>query len=265
MDNKITEQPSHYDHLEQMSVAELLQHINDEDALVAEAVRKALPQIEALVEAIEPRMKRGGRLFYVGAGTSGRLGVLDASELPPTFGVPDTWVIGIIAGGERALRHAVEKAEDITEKGWEDVQVYHPTADDTVIGIAASGTTPYVVGAVREAHRNGLLTGCITSNPDTPLAQAAEYPIETIVGPEFVTGSSRMKSGTAQKMVLNMISTSLMIRLGRVEGNRMVKMQLTNAKLVDRGTRMLQESLGLSYDEAQQRLLDAGSVDAALK
>ena len=265
MDNKITEQPSHYDHLERMSVAELLQHINDEDALVAEAVRKALPQIEALVEAIEPRMKRGGRLFYVGAGTSGRLGVLDASELPPTFGVPDTWVIGIIAGGERALRHAVEKAEDITEKGWEDVQAHHPTTDDTVIGIAASGTTPYVVGAVREAHRNGLLTGCITSNPNTPLAQAAEYSIETIVGPEFVTGSSRMKSGTAQKMVLNMISTSLMIRLGRVEGNRMVKMQLTNAKLVDRGTRMLQDSLGLSYEEAKQRLLDAGSVDKALK
>jgi N-acetylmuramic acid 6-phosphate etherase len=265
VDNKITEQPSHYDHLEQMSVAELLQHINDEDALVAEAVRKALPQIEALVEAIEPRMKRGGRLFYVGAGTSGRLGVLDASELPPTFGVPDTWVIGIIAGGERALRHAVEKAEDITEKGWEDVQTYHPTTDDTVIGIAASGKTPYVIGAVREARRNGLLTGCITSNPNTPLAQAAEYSIETIVGPEFVTGSSRMKSGTAQKMVLNMISTSLMIRLGRVKGNRMVKMQLTNAKLVDRGTRMLQDSLGLSYEEAKQRLLDAGSVDKALK
>ena len=265
MDNKITEQPSHYDHLEQMSVAELLQHINDEDALVAEAVRKALPQIEALVEAIEPRMKRGGRLFYVGAGTSGRLGVLDASELPPTFGVPDTWVIGIIAGGEKALRHAVEKAEDIIEKGWEDVQAYHPTTDDTVIGIAASGTTPYVIGAVSEARKNGLLTGCITSNPNTPLAQAAEYPIETIVGPEFVTGSSRMKSGTAQKMVLNMISTSLMIRLGRVKGNRMVKMQLTNAKLVDRGTRMLQDSLGLSYEEAQQRLLDAGSVDKALK
>lgn len=263
--SKITEQPSHYDHLERMSVAELLQHINDEDALVAEAVRKVLPQIEALVEAIEPRMKRGGRLFYVGAGTSGRLGVLDASELPPTFGVPDTWVIGIIAGGERALRHAVEKAEDIIEKGWEDVQTYHPTTDDTVIGIAASGTTPYVIGAVREARRNGLLTGCITSNPNTPLAQAAEYSIETIVGPEFVTGSSRMKSGTAQKMVLNMISTSLMIRLGRVKGNRMVKMQLTNAKLVDRGTRMLQDSLGLSYEEAQQRLLDAGSVDKALK
>ena len=265
MDKRITEQPSHYDHLERMSVAELLQHINDEDMLVAEAVRRAIPQIEALVEAIEPRMRRGGRLFYVGAGTSGRLGVLDASELPPTFGVPDTWVVGIIAGGEKALRHAVEKAEDIIEKGWEDVQTYHPTTDDTVIGIAASGTTPYVIGAVREARRNGLLTGCITSNPNTPLAQAAEYSIETIVGPEFVTGSSRMKSGTAQKMVLNMISTSLMIRLGRVKGNRMVKMQLTNAKLVDRGTRMLQDSLGLSYEEAQQRLLDAGSVDKALK
>ncbi len=262
--SKITEQPSRYDHLEQMSVAELLQHINDEDVLVAEAVRKAIPQIQALVEAIEPRMKRGGRLFYVGAGTSGRLGVLDASELPPTFGVPDSWVIGIIAGGERALRHAVEKAEDIIEKGWEDLQAYQPTADDTVIGIAASGTTPYVIGAVSEARKNGLLTGCITSNPHSPLAEAAEYPIETIVGPEFVTGSSRMKSGTAQKMVLNMISTSLMIRLGRVEGNRMVKMQLTNAKLVDRGTRMLQDSLGLSYEEAQQRLLDAGSVDKAL-
>lgn len=265
MDKRITEQSSHYDHLERMSVGELLQHINDEDMLVAEAVRKAIPQIEALVAAIEPRMKRGGRLFYVGAGTSGRLGVLDASELPPTFGVPDTWVMGIIAGGEKALRHAVEKAEDIIEKGWEDVQTYHPTTDDTVIGIAASGTTPYVIGAVREARRNGLLTGCITSNPNTPLAQAAEYSIETIVGPEFVTGSSRMKSGTAQKMVLNMISTSLMIRLGRVKGNRMVKMQLTNAKLVDRGTRMLQDSLGLSYEEAQQRLLDAGSVDKALK
>lgn len=265
MDKRITEQPSHYDHLERMSVGELLQHINDEDMLVAEAVRRAIPQIEALVEAIEPRMRRGGRLFYVGAGTSGRLGVLDASELPPTFGVPDTWVVGIIAGGEKALRHAVEKAEDIIEKGWEDVQTYHPTTDDTVIGIAASGTTPYVIGAVREARRNGLLTGCITSNPNTPLAQAAEYSIETIVGPEFVTGSSRMKSGTAQKMVLNMISTSLMIRLGRVKGNRMVKMQLTNAKLVDRGTRMLQDSLGLSYEEAQQRLLDAGSVDKALK
>lgn len=261
--DKITEQPSHYDHLEQMSVGELLQHINEEDALVAEVVRKALPQIETFVTAIEPRMKRGGRLFYIGAGTSGRLGVLDASELPPTFGVSDVWVIGVIAGGDKALRHAVEHAEDIAEQGWKDLQAYHPTEDDTVLGIAASGTTPYVVDAIRQARRNGLLTGCITSNPNTPLAQEAEFPIETIVGPEFVTGSSRMKSGTAQKMVLNMISTSLMIRLGRVEGNRMVKMQLTNAKLVDRGTRMLQDMLGLSYDEAQERLLEAGSVDNA--
>ena len=264
MMEKITEQPSHYDHLEQMPVAELLQHINDEDALVAEAVRKSLSQIEALVKAVEARMKRGGRLFYVGAGTSGRLGVLDASELPPTFGVPDTWVVGIIAGGDKALRHAVEHAEDIAEQGWKDLLAYHPTADDTVLGIAASGTTPYVVDAVREARRNGLLTGCITSNPDTLLAQEAEFPIETIVGPEFVTGSSRMKSGTAQKMVLNMISTTLMIRLGRVQGNRMVNMQLTNDKLIDRGTRMLQESLGLNYDEARERLLDSGSVTDAL-
>ncbi|MBQ9650251.1 MAG: N-acetylmuramic acid 6-phosphate etherase [Prevotella sp.] len=262
--DKITEQPSHYDHLEQMSVAELLQHINDEDLRVAEAVQRAIPQIKALVEAIEPRMKRGGRLFYVGAGTSGRLGVLDASELPPTFGVPDNWVIGVIAGGDKALRHAVEKAEDIAEEGWKDLLAYQPTTDDTVLGIAASGTTPYVVGAVRQARENGLLTGCITSNPHTPLAEAAAYPIETIVGPEFVTGSSRMKSGTAQKMVLNMISTSLMIRLGRVEGNRMVNMQLTNDKLIDRGTRMLQESLGLDYDEARQRLLEAGSVNDCL-
>ena len=263
--DKITEQHSHYDNLEKMSVGELLQHINEEDALVAEAVHKVLPEIQALVEAIEPRMKQGGRLFYVGAGTSGRLGVLDASELPPTFGLPPDIVIGIIAGGDRALRHAVEKAEDFPEQGWQDLLKFSPTKLDTVLGIAASGTTPYVVGAVSEAKKNGLLTGCITSNPNTPLAAACDHPIETIVGPEFVTGSSRMKSGTAQKMVLNMISTSLMIRLGRVEGNRMVKMQLTNAKLVDRGTRMIQESLGLSYDEAQERLLEEGSVDKVLK
>ena len=263
-ENRITEQPSHYDHLEQMSVGELLQHINEEDMLVAEAVHKAMPQIQALVEALEPRMKRGGRLFYVGAGTSGRLGVLDASELPPTFGVTEDRVIGLIAGGDKALRHAVEKAEDFPEKGWQDLLPFHPAADDSVLGIAASGTTPYVIGAVTEARKNGLLTGCITSNPNSPLAAAAEFPIETIVGPEFVTGSSRMKSGTAQKMVLNMISTSLMIRLGRVKGNRMVKMQLTNAKLVDRGTRMIQESLGLSYEEAQERLLEEGSVAGVL-
>ncbi len=261
---KITEQPSHFDHLEQMSVLEILNHINEEDALVAEAVRRVIPQIQAMVEAIVPRMKRGGRLFYIGAGTSGRLGILDASELPPTFGIPETWVVGIIAGGDRALRHAVERAEDIAEQGWRDLQAYHPTADDTVLGIAASGTTPYVVGAVSMARQHGLLTGGITNNLNTPLAKAADYAIETVVGPEFVTGSTRMKSGTAQKMILNMISTTLMICLGRIRGNRMVNMQLTNAKLIDRGTRMLQESLGLSYDEAQRRLLAAGSVEKAL-
>ena len=265
MTDRITEQSSHFDHLEQMSVSELLQYINEEDSLVAEAVRKAIPQIKAFVEAVEPRMKRGGRLFYIGAGTSGRLGVLDASELPPTFGVSSDWVVGIIAGGDEALRRAVENAEDSTENGWRDLQAHHPTKEDTVLGIAASGTTPYVIGTIRQAGENGLLTGCITSNPNSPLAAVSDYPIETIVGPEFVTGSSRMKSGTAQKMVLNMISTTLMIRMGRVQGNRMVKMQLTNAKLVDRGTRMLQEMLGLSYNEAQERLLDAGSVDSALK
>ena len=268
-EDKITEQPSRYDHLEQMPIAELLQHINEEDALVAEAVQKALPQIEALVEAIEPRMKRGGRLFYVGAGTSGRLGVLDASELPPTFGVPADWVVGIIAGGDEALRCAVEKAEDDAEQGWRDLSAVllrrsSDSSNDSVIGIAASGTTPYVIGAVSEARKHGLLTGCITSNPHTPLADAVDYPVETIVGPEFVTGSSRMKSGTAQKMVLNMISTTLMIRMGRVEGNRMVKMQLTNAKLVDRGTRMIQETLGIPYDEAERLLLQTGSVDRVL-
>ena len=263
--DKITEQPSRFDHLEEMTVAELLQHINEEDYRVAEAVKRAIPQIEPFVEALEERMKKGGRLFYIGAGTSGRLGVLDASELPPTFGVSDTKVIGIIAGGDRALRHAVEKAEDITDQGWKDLQAHEPTNKDTVLGIAASGSTPYVVGAIKLAKENGLLTGCITSNLNTPLAQASDYPIETIVGPEFVTGSSRMKSGTAQKMVLNMISTTLMIRMGRVRGNRMVRMQLKNAKLVDRGTRMLQEFLGLDYEEAQHRLLDAGSVDSVLR
>ena len=206
--DKITEQPSHYDHLERMSVGELLRHINDEDRLVAEAVRKVIPAVEAFVEAVEPRMKRGGRLFYVGAGTSGRLGVLDASELPPTFGLSPDIVIGIIAGGDKALRSAVEKAEDFPERGWQDLLTFSPTPMDTVLGIAASGTTPYVVGAVSEARKNGLLTGCITSNPGTPLAAASEHPIETIVGPEFVTGSSRMKSGTAQKMVLTVHAPS---------------------------------------------------------
>ena len=262
--DKITEQPSHYDHLEQMSVGELLQHINEEDALVAEAVHKALPQIEALVKAVEPRMKRGGRLFYIGAGTSGRLGVLDASELPPTFGVPAAWVVGIIAGGDKALRHAVERAEDIAEQGWKDLQTYCPTADDIVLGIAASGTTPYVIGALRDARANGCLTAAITSNPGAPVSEAAEISIEMIVGPEYVTGSSRMKSGTGQKLICNMISTSVMIQMGRVKGNKMVNMQLTNQKLVDRGTRWLVEELKLSYDEAKRLLLLHGSVKKAI-
>ena len=264
-EDKITESPSLYRHLENKSVGELLKDINDEDHKVAEAVRKALPQIEALVTEAEKRMKKGGRVFYTGAGTSGRLGVLDASELPPTFWVLPTLVIGLIAGGDTALRNAVENAEDKTTQGWEDLQQFQPTPLDTLIGIAASGTTPYVIGAITEARAHGLLTGCITSNPSTPLAEVSEYPIETIVGPEFVTGSSRMKSGTAQKMVLNMISTTLMIRMGRVRDNRMVNMQLTNAKLVDRGTHMIQEQTGLSYEDAREQLLKAGSVSKALK
>ena len=263
--DKITEQPSRYAHLDKMSVAEILYAINDEDRLVAEAIRKAMPQILNLVEKAEVRMKNGGRIFYVGAGTSGRLGVLDASELPPTFGVSADLVIGIIAGGDAALRTAVEKAEDITEKGWEDLLVHHPTQHDVVIGIAASGTTPYVIGAVTRARENGLLTGCITSNPCSPLAQVCECPIETIVGPEFLTGSSRMKSGTAQKMVLNMISTCLMIRMGRVQGNQMVNMQLTNEKLIDRGIRMIRASIAISEKEARDLLLKHGSVQKVLE
>ena len=263
--DKITEQPSRYEQLDKMSVAEILYAINDEDRLVAEAVRKAMPQILNLVEKAEVRMKNGGRIFYVGAGTSGRLGVLDASELPPTFGVSPDLVIGIIAGGDAALRTAVEKAEDITEKGWEDLLVHHPTHHDVVIGIAASGTTPYVIGAVTRARENGLLTGCITSNPHSPLAQVSECPIETIVGPEFLTGSSRMKSGTAQKMVLNMISTCLMIRMGRVQGNQMVNMQLTNDKLIERGIRMIRASIAISEKEARDLLLKHGSVQKVLE
>lgn len=263
--DKITEQPSRYEQLDKMSVAEILYAINEEDHLVAEAVRKAMPQIQNLVEKAEVKMKNGGRIFYVGAGTSGRLGVLDASELPPTFGVSPDLVIGLIAGGDAALRTAVEKAEDIVEKGWEDLLVHHPTHHDVVIGIAASGTTPYVIGAVTRARENGLLTGCITSNPHSPLAQVSECPIETIVGPEFLTGSSRMKSGTAQKMVLNMISTCLMIRMGRVQGNQMVNMQLTNDKLIERGIRMIRASIAISEKEARDLLLKHGSVQKVLE
>ncbi|MDR2680736.1 MAG: N-acetylmuramic acid 6-phosphate etherase [Tannerella sp.] len=261
---KITEEPSLYDNLEKKSVRELLECMNEEDRKVAVAVREAIPRIEELVERIVVRMRRGGRIFYIGAGTSGRLGVLDASEVPPTFGMPPAWIIGLIAGGDKALRLPVEKAEDDPEKGWQELVGYHINNNDTVIGIAASGTTPYVSGALRAARAHGILTGCITANPGSPVAAEADIPVEIIVGPEFVTGSSRMKSGTAQKMVLNMISTSVMIKLGRVEGNRMVNMQLTNQKLIDRGTRMIVGKLGIDYEHAKSLLTLHGSVKKAL-
>lgn len=261
---KISEQPSLYDNLEQKSVHEILTEINAEDHKVADAVQRAIPQIEQLVTRIVSRMKRGGRIFYIGAGTSGRLGVLDASEVPPTFGMEPTWVIGIIAGGDRALRNPVENAEDDTAQGWNDLLAHGVNERDTVIGIAASGTTPYVVVALKQARAAGCLTAAITSNPGAPVCEAAEIPIEVVVGPEYVTGSSRMKSGSGQKMVCNMITTSVMIRLGRVKGNKMVNMQLTNAKLIDRGTRMLVEELDLPYEEARRLLLLHGSVQAAI-
>ena len=261
---KISEQPSLYDNLEKKPVGEILRDINNEDKKVALAVEKALPQIERLVTRIVSRMKRGGRIFYMGAGTSGRLGVLDASEIPPTFGMDPSWVIGIIAGGDTALRNAVENAEDDTEQGWRDLQKFNISELDTVIGIAASGTTPYVIGALEECRRHGILTAAISSNPDSPVGCAADISIEMVVGPEYVTGSSRMKSGTGQKMICNMITTSVMIKMGRVKGNRMVNMQLTNAKLIDRGTRMVVDELGLGYDDARRLLLMHGSVKAAV-
>jgi N-acetylmuramic acid 6-phosphate etherase len=253
-----------YDHLDKMSVHELLTHINDEDKKVPLVVEKAIPQIEKLVEAIVARMKRGGRIFYMGAGTSGRLGVLDASEIPPTYGMPNTLVIGLIAGGETALRNPVENAEDNMKKGWEELQEFQVNDKDTVIGIAASGTTPYVIGALKNCQENGILTASISCNPDSPISQHADVVIEAIVGPEFVTGSTRMKSGTAQKLILNMITTTVMIRLGRVKGNRMVNMQLSNKKLIDRGTRMIMDETKLTYDTAQHLLLLHGSVKKAI-
>ncbi|KAA6348731.1 N-acetylmuramic acid 6-phosphate etherase [termite gut metagenome] len=262
---KITEQPSPYNDLEKKSVRELLEVINAEDQKVAFAVQKVIPHIEKLVNQIVPRMKQGGRLFYMGAGTSGRLGVLDASEIPPTFGMPPTLVIGLIAGGDTALRNPVENAEDDTERGWQELVEHNITNRDTVIGIAASGTTPYVIGALHAAREHGILTGCITSNPDSPMAAEADIPIEMIVGPEFITGSSRMKSGTGQKMILNMLTTAVMIQLGRVKGNRMINMQLSNQKLVDRGTRMIIEELGLEYEQAKALLLMHGSVKEAVE
>ena len=260
---KISEQESLYDNLEKKSVREILTDINQEDHKVADAVQKAIPQIEELVTRIVPRMRQGGRIFYMGAGTSGRLGVLDASEIPPTFGMSPGWIIGVIAGGDVALRNAVENAEDDTEQGWKDLQEYNVNERDTIIGIAASGTTPYVIGALRDARAHGCLTAAITSNPDAPISEAAEIAIEMIVGPEYVPGSSRMKSGTGQKLICNMISTSVMIQMGRVKGNKMVNMQLTNQKLIDRGTRWLVESLGLPSDDAKRLLLLHGSVKKA--
>ena len=262
---KISEQSSLYNDLEKKSVLEILTDINTEDHKVADAVQKAIPQIEKLVTGIVERMKRGGRIFYMGAGTSGRLGVLDASEVPPTFGMPPTVIIGIIAGGDKALRTPVEGAEDDTEQGWRDLEQYNPTPLDTVVGIAASGTTPYVVGVLRKARENGLLTASISSNYNSPAAAEAEIAIETVVGSEFVTGSSRMKSGTAQKLVCNMITTTAMIGIGRVKGNKMVNMQLSNKKLVDRGTRMIVELLGVPYEQAQHLLLLYGSVQRAVE
>ncbi|MFW6226488.1 MAG: N-acetylmuramic acid 6-phosphate etherase [Bacteroidota bacterium] len=261
----ITESASEFENLEKMTVKELTESINKEDAKVHLAVKESLPQITRLIELTLSRMREGGRIFYLGAGTSGRLGVLDASELPPTFGVPDTMVIGLIAGGDIALRKAVESAEDDPEMAWKEIQQREVSPLDTVIGIAASGSTPYVVGGIKRARENGLLTGCITCNPGSQVAQAAEYPIEVIVGPEFITGSTRLKAGTAQKMVLNMITTTLMIKMGRVKGNKMVNMQLTNQKLVKRGTRMIMEETGLDEKSAQENLLKFGSVKKALE
>lgn len=261
---KVTESSSLYENLDQMSVKELLTGINNEDAKVHLAVQKEIPKIEKLVELLVDRIKSGGRLFYLGAGTSGRLGILDASEIPPTFGMPHGIVIGLIAGGDTAIRKAVESAEDKWHGGWEDLQEYNITKKDTIVGIAASGGTPYVIGALKDANENGLLTACITCNPDSEIAKAANIAIEPVVGPEFLTGSTRMKAGTAQKMVLNMITTSLMIKLGRVKGNKMVDMQLTNKKLVERGSKMIVDELGIEKDEARRLLLLHGSVRAVL-
>lgn len=261
MFEKITEKPSPYRHLEKMSVTEILTHINEEDKTVPYAVAKAIPEIDKLIHAIVDRMLAGGRLFYIGSGTSGRLGIVDASECPPTYGVPPDLVIALISGGDSAIRKAVEFAEDSREQGWKDLQKYHINDKDIVIGIAASGTTPYVIGALEKCRKEGILTGCITCNPGAPVTLHADFPIVVVVGPEFITGSTRMKSGTAQKLVLNMISTTVMIQLGRVEDNKMVHMQLSNEKLVDRGVQMVMEQTGINdYNQAKSLLLSLGSV-----
>lgn len=263
---KVTEQASTYRHLEHMSILELLENINQEDQIVPDAVKKAIPQIEKLVAAISDKMLAGGRLFYIGAGTSGRLGIVDASECPPSFGVDYGLVIGIIAGGEKAITQAVEFAEDSTENGWNDLQKHFISDKDVVVGLAASGTTPYVISALKECRKRGIITGSISCNPNSPVSDDADFPVEVVVGPEFITGSTRMKSGTAQKLVLNMISSSVMIQLGRVEDNKMVNMQLSNVKLVDRGVKMVMDRLSLSdYEKAKDLLLKHGSVKKAVE
>jgi N-acetylmuramic acid 6-phosphate etherase len=261
---KTTEQASKHDHLEKMSVKELLFNINQEDQTVPLAVEKALPQIELLVTELVAKMKNSGRIFYIGAGTSGRLGIVDASECPPTFGVPFDLVNGIIAGGDHAIRRAVENAEDNATQAWIDLQAHQINENDVVIGIAASGTTPYVIGGLEMCNQHKILTGCITCNEGSPLSKTAQFPIEVVVGPEFVTGSSRMKAGTAQKLVLNMISTTAMIQLGKVKGNKMVDMQLSNKKLVDRGVKMIMGEIPVSYEEAAELLAKQGSVRKAV-
>jgi N-acetylmuramic acid 6-phosphate etherase len=262
--DRITEKDSNYDGLDSMPIAELLANINREDQTVPQAIAKIIPEISAFVEATLMRMKQGGRLFYLGAGTSGRLGIVDASECPPTFGVDQGVVVGLIAGGDAAIRKAVEGAEDDRQAGWKDLENHHLSKLDTVVGIAASGTTPYVLGAIEYCNEKGVLTGGITCNPGSPLASTAKHAMVAIVGPEFVTGSTRMKSGTAQKLILNMISTSLMIGLGHVKGNKMVDMQLSNAKLVERGARMVANQTGVSIDEGRELLLKLGSVRKAV-
>ncbi len=266
MTKKTTEQSSLYNDLEKMSTLELLTNINNEDKKVPAAIEKVLPEIETLVDLIVEQIgEKNGRLFYIGAGTSGRLGVLDASECPPTFGVSDDVIIGLIAGGDVALRKAVENAEDNATRAWEDLKKYDIDKNDVLIGIAASGTTPYVIGGVREARNNGLITACITNNKDSPLANAVQYPIEIVVGPEFVTGSTRMKSGTSQKLVLNLISTAVMIKLGRVKGNKMVDMKLSNTKLVDRAIRMIIDELHIDRDRAEKLLEEHKNVREVIK
>jgi N-acetylmuramic acid 6-phosphate etherase len=262
---KTTESDSPYEHLDTMSVHELLSGMNREDRQVPEAVAKVIPALEKLVTHTTDKMKAGGRLFYIGAGTSGRLGIVDASECPPTFGIEQGRVIGLIAGGDGAIRKAVEFAEDDTSQGWKDLQAYAVNEKDVVIGIAASGSTPYVIGALESCNRNAISTACIVCNSDSAIAAVSRFPVEVIVGPEFLTGSTRLKSGTAQKLVLNMLSTAVMIRLGHVKGNRMVDMQLSNNKLVDRGTRMIMENLKVSYSEAGALLKQAGSVRKAIE